>query len=111
MKKIKVLNLYAGIGGNRKLWPNQDIEVTAIEIKQKSMWYEPLIKPQISGRHYFWANFIITNKKDLPIEIGTMNKSSKNKRIYKSQTERNSVNGNLGLHIYNCAFKIKQETL
>jgi len=29
MKKIKVLNLYAGIGGNRKLW--KDVEVTAIE--------------------------------------------------------------------------------
>ena len=28
-KKIKVLNLYAGIGGNRKLWKN--VEVTAIE--------------------------------------------------------------------------------
>lgn len=27
---IKVLNLYAGIGGNRKLW--QDVEVTAVEI-------------------------------------------------------------------------------
>lgn len=29
MKKIKVLNLYAGIGGNRKLWEN--VEVTAVE--------------------------------------------------------------------------------
>lgn len=30
-KKLKVLNLYAGIGGNRKLWPNEEIEVTAVE--------------------------------------------------------------------------------
>ncbi len=30
MKKLKVLNLYAGIGGNRKLW--EDVEVTAVEI-------------------------------------------------------------------------------
>ena len=30
MNNIKVLNLYAGIGGNRKLWNN--VEVTAIEI-------------------------------------------------------------------------------
>ena len=29
MKTLKVLNLYAGIGGNRKLW--QDVEVTAVE--------------------------------------------------------------------------------
>ena len=26
---VKVLNLYAGIGGNRKLW--EDVEVTAVE--------------------------------------------------------------------------------
>ena len=31
VQKIKVLNLYAGIGGNRKLWDNDKIEVTAIE--------------------------------------------------------------------------------
>jgi len=32
-KKLKVLNLYAGIGGNRKLWEN--VEVTAIENNQE----------------------------------------------------------------------------
>ena len=31
--KLKVLNLYAGIGGNRKLW--QDVDVTAVEIEPK----------------------------------------------------------------------------
>jgi DNA (cytosine-5)-methyltransferase 1 len=31
-RMIKVLNLYAGIGGNRKLWPQDQIEVTAVEI-------------------------------------------------------------------------------
>jgi len=30
---MKVLNLYAGIGGNRKLWT--DVEVTAIELNPK----------------------------------------------------------------------------
>lgn len=29
--KIKILNLYAGIGGNRKLWNNKNFEITAIE--------------------------------------------------------------------------------
>ena len=29
-KKIRILNLYAGIGGNRRLWEG-DIEVTAVE--------------------------------------------------------------------------------
>lgn len=32
-KKLKVLNLYAGIGGNRKLW--KDVDVTAVEINQE----------------------------------------------------------------------------
>jgi DNA (cytosine-5)-methyltransferase 1 len=31
---IKILNLYAGIGGNRKLWTG-DIEVTAVELDPK----------------------------------------------------------------------------
>ena len=30
---MKVLNLYAGIGGNRKLW--EDVEVTAVELNPK----------------------------------------------------------------------------
>lgn len=153
MKKLKVLNLYAGIGGNRKLW--KDVDVTAVEYDPKIaaiyqdffpndtvivgdahqylldhykeyndgfIWasppcpthsqlctlnahvngivnypdmklyqeiivlqhffkglyvienvigyYEPLIKPQVSGRHYFWANFRIPNEKvkSLPIK-------------------------------------------
>jgi DNA (cytosine-5)-methyltransferase 1 len=33
MSKLKVLNLYAGIGGNRKLW--EDVEVTAVEYDEK----------------------------------------------------------------------------
>ncbi len=31
---IKVLNLYAGIGGNRKLWP-ANVQVTAVELNPK----------------------------------------------------------------------------
>ena len=32
-QKLKVLNLYAGIGGNRKLWTN--VDVTAVEFNQE----------------------------------------------------------------------------
>lgn len=32
---MKILNLYAGLGGNRKLW-NGDIEVTAVELCEKT---------------------------------------------------------------------------
>lgn len=31
---MKILNLYAGIGGNRKLW-GDDHEITAVEIESK----------------------------------------------------------------------------
>lgn len=30
---MKILNLYAGLGGNRKLW--EDVEVTAVELDSK----------------------------------------------------------------------------
>lgn len=31
MTKLKILNLYSGIGGNRKLWGNEH-DITAVEI-------------------------------------------------------------------------------
>lgn len=149
---MKVLNLYAGIGGNRKLW--QEVQVTAVELDERialiyndlypddniiigdahnyllehysefdfiwasppcpthsgtnfflnaqgvirypdmalyqeiillqnffkgkfcienvKSYYEPLIRPQISGRHYFWANFTIPNL-EYKKQIGRMN--------------------------------------
>lgn len=33
MKKLKILNLYAGVGGNRKLW-GDEYEITAVELNQ-----------------------------------------------------------------------------
>lgn len=213
---MKILNLYSGLGGNRKNWPGEH-EVTAIEnnpeiakiyseffpkdkviitdahtyllayfknfdfiwssppcqthsvcnhflkgqgiirypdmklyeevillkhyfkgkwvIENVKSYYKPLIKPQEAGRHYFWANFGITNKK-ISYDIGTMNrnasKSSQRKAIIreaqipelidlhglkdfklknKRQVLRNCVLPKLGLHIFNCAFKEKQRTL
>lgn len=37
-KKLKVLNCYGGLGGNRKLWdliPDVELDITAVEYKQK----------------------------------------------------------------------------
>jgi len=150
---MKILNIYSGIGGNRKLWGNEH-EITAVEhdeniakiyqdnfqndkmvigdahqylldnyenydfiwasppcpthsvtnhflnaqgikrypdmklyqeiillqtffkgkyiIENVKSYYEPLIKPQISGRHYFWANFKIPLLK-FEKQIGRMN--------------------------------------
>jgi len=206
MKKIKVLNLYAGIGGNSKLWPDDEIEVTAVEYDKeiadvyqdffpddtvivadahqyllehyiefdfiwssppcpthgqlrfrtrvlgnkskavypdmklyeeiillqhhfKGKWvvenvepyYEPLIKPQKLQRHYFWANFRMIKKrfpasnvsragiKELQeyLSIDLSNTNIVNKRLVL----RNCVNPKLGLHVWNCAFKEKQQRL
>lgn len=161
---MKVLNLYAGIGGNRKLW--QDVEVTAVEfnadiakvyqdffpndkviigdaheyllkhyaefdfvwasppcqthsrvnysnggrwkVKYPDMrlyqeiillqtwfngmycvenvisYYKPLIKPQKSGRHYFWANFRIPNI-DYGVQIGTLMHGTRKRIIREAQ--------------------------
>jgi len=203
---IKVLNLYAGIGGNRKLWPNDEIEVTAVEIEYNickiykqffpndtvvhgdaheyllenydkfdfiwssppcpthsrirniagvgrgqnkpiypdmSLWqeiiflnqiyhskgcdfngkfvvenvptyYRPLIRPQIIGRHYFWANFMIDK-----FEVKTRGHMLSNQELMKikgfdidnKKLLRNCVKSELGLHIFNCAFRTKQQTL
>lgn len=215
MTKIKILNCYCGIGGNRKLWEN--VEVTAVEINPEiakiyqdffpedkvivgdahqyllehykefdfiwssppcqshsvcnhflkgqgiirypdmglyqeilllqhrfsgrwvvenvKPYYEPLIKPQEAGRHCFWSNFNILNKK-YETDIGTMNrqasKNSQRKAIIreaqipelidllglkdfkltnKRQVLRNCVNPKLGLHVLNSAYKSKQLTI
>ena len=181
---MKILNLYAGIGGNRKLWGNEH-EITAIEINPEiakiyldffsndkvivadahqyllqhykefdfiwssppcpthsdirrmgvsagmyeakypdmklyeeiilltyffkgkfvvenvKAYYDPLIRPQEAGRHYFWSNFNIQNKKFLPLHI----------REIHDKLERNMVNPELGLHIFNEAFKVRQNTV
>ncbi len=186
---MKILNLYAGIGGNRKLW--EDVEVTAIEHNKevsrvyhnffpndrviitdahqyllehfkefdfiwssppcqshsrtnyflksriirypdfrlyeeiillkthfKGKWvientipyYDALVNPQVIGRHCFWANFMIPVIKMPKDDIGKM--CGKNQKAHdKPLEERNAVNSKLGLHVLNCAFKIKQQTL
>ena len=35
----RILNLYAGIGGNRKLWNNENFKITAIEYDQATADY------------------------------------------------------------------------
>jgi len=202
---MKVLNLYAGIGGNRKLWT--DVEVTAIEnnpqiakiysdfflqdkvivadahqylldhfkefefiwssppcpshsvcshflkgqgiirYPDQSLWqeiillkhffkgkycventksyYAPLYPPQVVGRHYFWANFKISDIK-VDYQIGTMNRQASKEKQRKAiireaqipefltlhelkdfklpnkrQVLRNCVLPRIGLHIFN----------
>ncbi len=99
-------------------------------------YYIPLYPPQISDRHRFWCNFNITNIKiyrpkfpGRKRSIGSSWLHAKQKDIEKwlgiyltkkvylgknhdeCQILRNCVHPKLGLHIFNCAFKIKQHTL
>ena len=157
MKPIKVLNLYAGIGGNRRLW-GEEHSVTAVEnniaisriykdffpkdevlvadahqylldhfseydfiwssppcpshstcnnflkgqgifrypdmqlwqeiiflkhfykgkycVENVISYYNPIITPQLIGRHYFWANFLIPYKNIDYVRVGTMNRQA-----------------------------------
>jgi len=98
-------------------------------------YYESLIKPYVCGRHYFWSNFVIS---DLPVkyQIGTWNRNrnecTQRKAIIreaqipellelhnlddfkianKRQVLRNAVLPEIGLHVFDCAFKRKQKKL
>jgi len=207
---MKILNLYAGIGGNRKLWGDEH-EITAVEIDKdiakiyqdffpndkvivgdahkyllkhyhefdfiwssppcpthsrfnylnntkvekgitpkfpdmklyeeilflkhwfKGKWvienvmsyYEPLIKPQIAGRHYFWANFHIPNfrihikirnDRDRTLNVKMKEMDMKVKDFYGYNKDKrtlldNCIEPNLGLKILNCGIKTKQQTV
>ena len=202
---MKILNLYAGIGGNRKLWGH---EVTAVELNQElgniykkfypednividdaiqylqehwrdfdfiwssppcqthskmrylaskrgdyqvklpdmslysqilflqhfcrdKKWvvenvvpyYEPLIKPTLKlDRHLFWSNFPISTKEFEKPKVKHNQVTGKTHRFgislegiklehRKDQIIRNCVNPELGLHVFNCAFKIENNKL
>jgi DNA (cytosine-5)-methyltransferase 1 len=72
-------------------------------------YYEPLIKAQQIGRHYFWSNFNIPKIEQPKNDIGTMKQKYGNVASKKSLEERNAVNSELGLHILNCAKNIYKE--
>ena len=176
---MKILNLYAGIGGNRKLWGDEH-EITAVEIDSDiaaeysddfpndkvvvgdthdyllkhfqefdfiwssppcpthsrtnyflkgkgvfhypdmTLWqeiiflrhffkgkfcvenvisyYDPIIPPQLVGRHYVWTNFPVP---DFALPKDTIGKMcGKNQKAHKKPiAERNAVNPELGKHI------------
>ncbi len=202
---MRILNLYAGIGGNRKLWPDHDMvaveispiiakiyktfypedevvvgdahqylldhykefdfiwssppcqshtilrknfltkgnikpiypdmnlygEIIFLKYHARCPWvvenvkgyYDPLIKPQHVGRHYFWPNFFIpqiklpgdliktSNIKHLEANKGFNLDFAKGLGKRKDQVLKNCVNAKLGKHILDSAFKNKQEKL
>tara|TARA_R100001244_G_scaffold37333_1_gene33937 strand:- start:21 stop:665 length:645 start_codon:yes stop_codon:yes gene_type:complete len=202
---MEILNLYAGIGGNRKLWSDEH-EITAVEfdkdiaaiykdlypndnvivtdahqyllehykefdfiwssppcqshsivnhflnaqgvirypdmklyeeillltylyegkfvIENVKSYYTPLVKPQISGRHYFWANFNIPNLSNhIEKQIGSFGPTKKgrtentylhklgfnlDKYKYKDKNKllKNCVNPKIGLAIFERALGV-----
>ena len=81
-------------------------------------WYEPLIEPQILGRHCFWSNFEIPNKKfeargsfdnteELAEKLGFDISNWKN--VNKKLLLRNCVEPEVGGYIFNKFLEAKGE--
>ena len=86
-------------------------------------YYEPLITPFILHRHSFWSNFKITEKEFKVLETAKKLKEreflqkefgfnlDKYENVDKRLLLRNCVVPELGLHVFQCAFKEPQGIL
>jgi DNA (cytosine-5)-methyltransferase 1 len=104
-------------------------------VENVKSYYEPFIKPNECERHYFWSNFIISKRRKNNM-ISITNCKGANRRTQKEHEKElqkyhdidiskynsihekgnykllaNCVHPKLGLHVFNCAFKVKQQTL
>ena len=128
MMKINCLNPYkdnskqiTNGGGKKIIYPEMELYQEIILLKtffrgkyvveNVISYYEPLITPQLVAKHYFWANFLIS-------EIQTQNRGhhlglegcqkrkgfdlKKYKNIDKRKILRNCVEPEVGQHIMNC---------
>lgn len=91
-------------------------------VENVKSYYEPLIKPQELNRHYFWANFQIAkgitgrkvrNDKGMTLDKKMEERGIIVKDFYDYQGDKrtllnNCIEPELGLHIFDCAFKLKQ---
>lgn len=90
-------------------------------------YYKPLIEPQISNNHYFWCNFKISPLKNedrhtrdtFTLEEKIKSNATGFKDVmklnmsmdFKKKIINNCVKPELGLHIFNMAFRDKQQSL
>ncbi len=111
-------------------------EILFLKTWFKGMWvienvisyYKPLIKPYESGNHYFWSNFhilpfekefrgLIRLQEHESLEFKEemygfdLSKFDELSTRFKKTILGNCVHPKLGLHIFNCAFKEKQQIL
>lgn len=120
-------------GQNEAIYPDMKLyeEILFLEgyfkgkwvVENVISWYEPLKKPFIYQEHYYWANFIIDGKgaanrcHNAGIEAlqklkgFDLSKYKISQDYSKEKILRNCVEPKAGLHIFNCAFKERQETL
>jgi len=83
-------------------------------VENVASYYEPLIKPLIVGRHYFWTNFHIT-----PYKLDTRGHMESNDvlmdikgfDVNDKTLLRNCTEPELGEHIFNCGVKNIQNRL
>jgi DNA (cytosine-5)-methyltransferase 1 len=129
----KMRNLKNNCEEAEKKYPDMKLYEEIIYLKHffKGNWvvenvisyYEPLIKPQESNNHYFWCNFILSKFAKDKRGIRTENINYKEKRNgfdlsnikiseeFKKKVLNNCVKPELGLHVFNMAFKEKQLTI
>lgn len=91
-------------------------------VENVKSYYEPLIKPYDCENHYFWSNFVINPrpKKERGIRSKTIEEKESERfdlsgvecsRTLKEKILNNCVLPDLGLYVFDCAFKTIQPTI
>jgi DNA (cytosine-5)-methyltransferase 1 len=128
------VRIYSSVarGQSEPIYPDMKLyeEIIFLKYYFKGKWvvenvisyYEPLIKPKEIQRHYFWSNFNISQNSFIaPDNIGDGNNEDRQDKLGfdisnisiedKTKLLRNCVDPQLGLHVFECAFKKKQLSL
>ena len=118
-------------GQNKPMYPDMKLyeEIIFLEhyfkgnycVENVIAFYDPLIKPKKLQRHWFWTNYPLNEQKfpddkhddimeecreKVGIDLRDYDLKSDHKTIY-----RNCVSSDLGLYIFQTAYKDKQEVL
>jgi len=94
-------------------------------VENVKSYYEPLIKPLEVDRHYFWSNFHIPeikikNKNIMRKTFSELNEAFgfdidtndlNGVNVDKRTVIRNCIEPELGKHIFDCAYRIKQSKI